>query len=130
MQLRFQLLAEQIAVHLHYQAIPPAQAILPLTTHLPTNQNLTYRHFNTSDIYRISASEKRKDSRIYYGNCETKFKSRYNNHTYSFRHPHKSNATELSNFYWSFVNKGSNSMVKWSMKKKSTPYQMGRRRYN
>ena len=100
-------------------------------THLPANRNLACRRLNTSvDTYRISASNQSKDSRIYYGSCEPKFKSRYNNHTYSFRHPHMSSATELSKFYWSSVDRGSHPTVKWSIKKKSTPYQMGRRRCN
>ena len=104
---------------------------LPSTSHLSANQNSACRRFNTSaDTYRNSASKKSKDSRIYYGSCEPEFKSRYNNHTYSFRHPHKSSATELSKFYWSSVNRGFNPTVKWSIKKKSTPYQMGRRRCN
>ena len=97
---------------------------LSLTSHLPANQNSACRRFNISaDTYRISASKQSKDSRIYYGSCEPEFKSRYNNHTYySYRHPHKSSATELSKFYWSFVNRGFNPTVKWSIKKKSTPY--------
>ena len=95
---------------------------LPTTSHLPANQNSFCRRFNTcADTYRISASKKSKDSWIYYGSCEPEFKSRYNNHTYSFRHPHKSSATELSKFYCSSVNRGFNPTVKWSIKKKSTP---------
>ena len=104
---------------------------LPSMSHLPANQNSACRRFNISaHTYRISVSKKSKDSRIYYGSCEHEFKSRYNNHTYSFRHLHKSSATELSKFYWSSVNRGFNPTVKWSIKKKSTPYQIGRRRCN
>ena len=37
-----------------------------------------------------------KDSHIYYGASDGEFKSRYNNHTNSFRHRHHEQDTELS----------------------------------
>ena len=38
--------------------------------------------------------------KIYFGASEGEFKSRYNNHTLSFRNEHHANDTELSNHLW------------------------------
>ena len=70
------------------------------------------------------------NTKIYYGSCEPEFKSRFNNHTHTFRHPNKANATKLSKFYWSSINNNGNPIVKWSIKKISTPHKCGMRRCN
>ena len=41
----------------------------------------------------------------YVGLADTEFKSRYANHTHSFRNPTKKNATELSKFIWALKDK-------------------------
>ena len=50
-----------------------------------------------------------KDSHIYYGASDGEFKSRYNNHTNSFRHGHHEEDTELSKQSGNYKTKASPS---------------------
>ena len=58
---------------------------------------------NPNPRNKISTNRQENETLKYFGCCETEFKTRYNNHTSSFRHPSKSNATELSKFYWKSI---------------------------
>ena len=69
-----------------------------------------------------------KDSHIYYGASDGEFKSRYNNHTNSFRHRHHEQDTELSKHIWKLQDKGINFKVKWSVAAYASTYRCGLRR--
>ena len=52
----------------------------------------------------------------YYGASEGEFKSRYNNHTQSFRNMSHINDTELSKYLWTLKANGTDYHLKWSIK--------------
>ena len=49
----------------------------------------------------------------YIGLCDTSFKSRYRNHTCSFRNERYRNSTELSKYVWSLKDKKVDYQIKW-----------------
>lgn len=63
--------------------------------------------------------------RSYYGQCEGEFKSRYNNHTKSFRHAKNRNDTELSKLIWSLKDQDKEYDLKWSIAAHASPYKNG-----
>ena len=69
-----------------------------------------------------------KDSHIYYGAGDGEFKSRYNNHTNSFRYRHHEQDTELSKHIWKIQDKGINFKVKWSVTVYASTHRCGSRR--
>ena len=67
---------------------------------------------------------------MYYGLCETEFKSRFYNHLQSFKHRHKASATELSKYnIFGDVNKdaGLNPTVSWEIVRHAPTYNNGNR---
>ena len=58
----------------------------------------------------------------------TSFKSRYNNHTKSFRHEKYSNETKLSKFIWELKEEEKHYDLQWSILQKSKPYKCGSRK--
>ena len=63
-----------------------------------------------------------------YGTSEGEFKSRYNNHTQSFRHISHINDTELSKYLWTLKANGTDNHLKWSVKSYASRYKCGTRR--
>ena len=61
-------------------------------------------------------------SKIYFGIAETEFKTRYNNHTKSFRNRIYEKDTELSKYVWSLKDQNKTFDIKWSIFKKSSGY--------
>ena len=61
-------------------------------------------------------------TKVYFGISETEFKSRYNNHTMSFRNQTHENDTELSKYIWSLKDENKDFDIKWSILKKSSGY--------
>ena len=59
---------------------------------------------------------------VYFGISKTEFKSKYNNHTMSFRNRTHENDTELSKYIWSLKDENKDFDVKWSILKKSSGY--------
>ena len=53
------------------------------------------------------------------------FKSQYNNHTKSFRHPEFINVTELSKHMWNLKDHSLDNNLSWEIHKKASPYQCG-----
>ena len=49
----------------------------------------------------------------YIGLCDTSFKSRYRNHTCSFRNERYRNSTELSNYVWGLKDKKTDYQIRW-----------------
>ena len=64
----------------------------------------------------------------YYGASEGEFKSRYNNHTQSFRNISHINDTELSKYLWTLKANGTDYHLKWSIKSYASRYKCGTRR--
>ena len=58
----------------------------------------------------------------YVGLADTEFKSRYANHTHSFRNPTKKNATELSKFIWALKDKNIDHKIMWEILGKTSSY--------
>ena len=56
---------------------------------------------------------------VYIGTTENEFKTRYNQHTSSFRLSHKSSATSLSEHIWKLKE---NNTVTWKILEKAQPY--------
>ena len=65
------------------------------------------------------------NSKVYYGSCETNFKTRYNNHIYSFNHRKRASSTTLSKHYWKCKDLGQEPVIKWKRLKSAIPYQCG-----
>ena len=66
----------------------------------------------------------------YSGESEGEFKSRYNNHTQSFRNISHINDTELSQYLWTLKANWTNYHLKWSIESYASRYKCGTRRYN
>lgn len=64
----------------------------------------------------------------YYGICESDFKTRYNNHTKSFRSRKYENETELSKLVWKLKDDNANYAIHWSIEKNAGRYKCGTRR--
>ena len=65
---------------------------------------------------------------VYYGSSEGEFKTRYNNHTKSFRHRKHQNDTELSKCVWKLKDEGKEYVVKWTIARRAFTYKCGTRR--
>ena len=59
---------------------------------------------------------------IYIGITENEFKTRYNQHTSSFRLSHKSSATSLSEHIWKLKQNNADHTVTWKILEKAQPY--------
>ena len=60
-----------------------------------------------------------KEKRFYIGVSKGPWKTRYNNHTHSFRKKDSGKSTALSNHYWYLIDKGKKPKVKWKILKKT-----------
>ena len=69
----------------------------------------------------ITAADNRKEE-TYVGLTEGTFKTRYANHTSSFRNPKQKSATELSKYIWSLKESNTQFSVKWRIIKRCKPY--------
>ena len=59
---------------------------------------------------------------IYIGITENEFKTRYNQHSSSFRLSHKSSATSLSDHIWKLKQNNTDHTVTWKILEKAQPY--------
>ena len=66
--------------------------------------------------------------RYYFGTCEDEFKTRYNNHTKSFRTERYRMETKLSEYVCDLQDKGEHFVIKWSVAAKASPYTSGSKR--
>ena len=64
----------------------------------------------------------------YYGASEGEFKSRYNNHTQSFRNISYINDMELTKYLWTLKANGTDYHLKWNIKSYASRYKCGTRR--
>ena len=65
---------------------------------------------------------------VYYRTSEGEFKSRYNNHTKSFRNRECINVPELSKHVWNLKDHGLDNNLSWEVHKKHSPNQCGSKR--
>ena len=64
--------------------------------------------------------------KLYYGTCKGEFKSRFYNHTKSFRD--RGNETELSKYIWQLKGKSKSYNIRWNIIMYAPPYKCGTRR--
>lgn len=97
------------------EVIPPCncrnKASCPLDGECRTS-NIIYKATVTTD----------ERTETYVGLTENEFKTRYRNHTTSFRNEKKKNATELSKYIWSLKDNNIEFTLKWSILTKSKSY--------
>ena len=67
---------------------------------------------------------------VYYGTSGGEFKSRYSNHTKSFRHREYMNETELSKHVQNLKDHSLDNNLSWEIHKRASPYQCGSKRYS
>lgn len=79
----------------------------------PENCPLEGHCLKSSIIYQACVTTPDNRTESYIGLTEGNFKTRYNNHTASFRNENKRNATELSNHIWSLKDRNIDYTIKW-----------------
>ena len=80
-----------------------------------------------SIIYKAIVSTDEQDFE-YIGSTEKSFKSRYYNHTKSFRNEKYQNETKLSSCIWDLKENDKNYVLKWKILYKCRPYKCGSRK--
>ena len=88
-----------------------------------THALLTETAFNHQFIYQ--ATVRRNDnntSETYIGLTKNAFKTRYSNHTASFRHTKHRNSTELSKHVWSLKDNNIDYSISWRIISSSSSY--------
>ena len=80
-----------------------------------------------SIVYRAEVTSD-NNTKIYYGATEGEFKTRYNNHTKSFRHKKYCSETELSRHIWSLKDNNINYTLRWEIESFASPYKCGSKR--
>ena len=90
------------------------QDIVPNAKQLSTKKGVVYQATVTQ------TNTMRED--IYIGITENEFKTRYNQHTSSFRLSHKSSATSLSEHIWKLKENNTDHTVTWKILEKAQPY--------
>ena len=68
------------------------------------------------------------ESKNYFGTSESEFKTRFYNHTKSFRNRSYENDSELSKYLWTLNDRGVGYSIKWDIASKCSPYKCGTRR--
>ena len=85
----------------------------------------------SSVVYQVTVT--RQDNNItetYVGLTENDFKTRYRNHTASFRHAKHRNSTELSKYIWTLKDNNINFFISWRILSSSLPYKSSNKRCN
>ena len=85
----------------------------------PMNGNGDCRKENV--IYKASITSEQA-TKFYYGLSEPEFKTRYHNHTASFRNKHKEKETLLSKHIWQLKEAEKPYDISWSIVARATPY--------
>ena len=68
-------------------------------------------------LYKATVAADQEPNMEYFGLTATEFKTRYNNHTSSFRNEQYSQATTLSSYVWKMKTQGKNPLVTWQIVK-------------
>ena len=100
----------------------------------PSNYTHTHTQRNTHTtgvVYPATVTNTTtKEEQTYVGLTETTFKTRYLNHTSSFRNKTKKHATELSKHIWKLKDSNTPYIINWKIIKKSQPYSNKTKRCN
>ena len=78
----------------------------------------------SSIVYEATVKTEIEEKK-YVGICASEFKLRYNNHTASFRHRNKKNATELSKYIWDQKEKKMEYNISWKILARCSTYKAG-----
>ena len=82
-------------------------------------ESLRLKHLFTTNLFRLTS-----------GLIEGAFKTRYNNHTSSFRNPKHKHSTELSKYIWQLKQASIDYSIHWKILKKCTAYSNKTKRCN
>ena len=82
-------------------------------------------------VYQATVTrEDNKERETYVGLTETSFKTRYLNHTSSFRNAKRKSSTELSKYIWALKETDVNFSIKWNIMKQCKSYSNKTKRCN
>ena len=82
-------------------------------------------------VYKATVEQKpSKTQDTYIGITENEFKTRYNQHTSSFRLHHKKSATTLSEFIWKLKESKTEYHLSWAVIERAQPYSAATNRCN
>ena len=101
------------------QEPPPPSTATDISMKQSTN-NVATQQFSQTAAYVTNTTGSRKKKankskiRNYIRSSKTTFKARFNNHTHSFWNKNKSNATELSKYYWICLICNNKPDIKWN----------------
>ena len=85
----------------------------------------------SSVIYQATVTRKdNKTTETYIGLTENDFKTRYRNHTASFRHAKHRNSTELSKHIWTLKDNNIEHFISWRILASHSPYNSSSKRCN
>ena len=85
----------------------------------------------SSVIYQATVTRKDNNtSETYIGLTENDFKTRYRNHSASFRHAKHRNSTELSKHIWTLKDSDIDHSISWRIISSSSPYNSSSKRCN
>ena len=82
-------------------------------------------------IYQAAVTRKDNNKKdTYIGLTENNFKTRYRNHTASFRHAKLRNSTELSKYIWTLKDNCIDHFISWRILSSHSPYSSASKRCN
>ena len=85
----------------------------------------------SSVIYQATVTRKDNNTtETYIGLTENDFKTRYRNHTASFRHAKHRNSTELSKHIWTLKDNNIEHFISWRILSSHSPYNSSSKRCN
>ena len=85
----------------------------------------------SSVIYQATVTHRNSNkTETYIGLTENEFKTRYRNHTASFRHAKHKNSTELSKHTWNLKDNNIDHFISWRILSSNSPYSSSSKRCN
>lgn len=94
-----------------------------------TNCPLNGKCLMKSIVYKATVTTKSRKMQ-YFGSCETDFKTRYRNHTHSFKNIKLKNVTTLSKEVWKLKENNQEFHITWDIVKHAATYRCGGLRCN
>ena len=79
------------------------------------HHNVPYSVTVSTVYVKQTPVEENSGTKVYYGNCETKFKLRYTNHKKSFNHRNHKSYTELSKKFWKIKDNERSTNITWEI---------------
>ena len=91
----------------------------------------SYDNRQSSVIYQATVTRNDNNTiETYIGLTENDFKTRYRNHTASFRHTHLRNSAELRKHIWTLKDSKIDHLISWRILSSSSPYNSASKRCN